>query len=99
MVFSYEKFRPYILGSHVIIHTDHAAIRYLMEKKDTKPRLIRWVLLLQEFDLEIKDKKGSDNVIVDHLSRLKNTAEKEKETEIAENFPDKQLFLLSIQTP
>ena len=60
MVFTREKFRPYILGSHVIIHTDHAAIRYLMAKKEAKPRLIRWVFLLQEFDSEIKDKKGSD---------------------------------------
>ena len=45
MVFACEKFRPYILGSHVIIHTDHAAIKYLMEKKEVKPRLIRWVLM------------------------------------------------------
>ena len=52
MVFSYEKFRPYILGSHVIVHTDHATIKYPMAKKDAKPRLIRWALLLQEFDLE-----------------------------------------------
>ena len=88
MVFAYEKFKPYILGSHVIIHTDHAAIKYLMEKKDAKPRLIIWVLLLQEFDLEIKYKKGSDNVIADHLTRLERTAEEEKEIEIAENFPD-----------
>ena len=57
MVFACEKFRPYILGSHVIIHTDHVAIKYLMAKKEAKPRLIRWVLLLQEFDLEIKDNK------------------------------------------
>ena len=70
MVFACEKFRPYILGSHVIMHTDHTAIKYLMAKKDGKPRLIRCVLLLQEFDLKIKDKKCKDNVIVDHLSRL-----------------------------
>ena len=50
IVFACEKFRPYILGSHVIIHIDHAAIRYLMAKKDAKPRLIIWVLLLQEVD-------------------------------------------------
>ena len=80
MVFACEKFRPYILGFHVIIHTNHAAIKYLMAKKEAKPRLIKWVLLLQEYDLEIKDKKGSDNVIADHLSRLKKNIEKEKET-------------------
>ena len=83
MVFAFEKFRPYILGSHVVIQTDHATIKYLMAKKDAKPRLIRWVLLMQEFDLKINDKKGSDNVIADHLSRLERIAGTEKGTEIA----------------
>ena len=83
MVFSCEKFMPYILGSHVVIHIDHAAVKYIMAKKDAKPRLIRWVLLLKAFDLEIKDKKGSDNVIADHLSRLERIAETEKWEEIA----------------
>ena len=46
VVFACDKFRPYIVDSKVTIHTDHAAIKYLMEKKDAKPRLIRWVLLL-----------------------------------------------------
>ena len=78
MFFACERFRLYILGSHVIIHTDHAAINYLMAKKDAKPRLIRWVLLLQEFDFEIKDKKGSDNVIADHLSIIEKLTEEEK---------------------
>ena len=77
-VFACEKFRPYILGSHVIIHTDHVAIKYLMKKKYAKPRPIRWVLLLQEFNIEIKDKKGSDNVIADHLSRMEKPIEEER---------------------
>ena len=80
IVFTCEKFRPYILGSHVVIHTNHAAIKYLMAKKEAKPTLIRWVLLLQKFDLEIKDKKGSDNVIADHLSRVERNKAEEEET-------------------
>ena len=54
--------------------------------------------MLQEFNLEIKDKKCSDNVIDDHLSKLEKTTKEEKGSEIAENFPDKQLFLLSVKT-
>jgi hypothetical protein len=70
IVFACGKFRPHIVDSKVTIHTDHAAIRYLMAKKDAKPRLIRWVLLLQEFDLHIVDRKGAKNPVADNLSRL-----------------------------
>ena len=55
IVFAFEKFRPYLIGNKVIVFTDHSAIKYLMTKKDVKPSLIRWVLLVQEFDVEIKD--------------------------------------------
>jgi hypothetical protein len=70
VVFAFEKFRSYIMNSKVIVYTDHAAIKYLLAKKDAKPRLICWILLLQEFDVEIRDKKGVENIVADHLSRM-----------------------------
>jgi hypothetical protein len=77
VVFAFEKFRSYIVNSKVIVYTDHAAIKYLLSKKDAKPRLIRWILLLQEFDVAILDKKGSKYVVADHLSRMNREDDKE----------------------
>jgi hypothetical protein len=54
----------------VIVFTDHTTLKYLLNKKDVKPRLIWWILLLQEFDIKIKDKPGVENSVAHHLSRL-----------------------------
>ncbi|KAK1698954.1 hypothetical protein QYE76_015651 [Lolium multiflorum] len=86
------NFRPYIVDSKVTIHTDHAAIRYLMTKKDAKPRLIRWVLLLQEFDLHIIDRKGADNPVADNLSRLENIVY--DPVPVNDSFPNEQLAVI-----
>jgi hypothetical protein len=68
VVITFEKFISYIVNSKVIVYADHAAIKDLLAKKDAKPRLIHWILLLQEFDVEIHDKKGAENVVANHLS-------------------------------
>ena len=89
--FAFDKFRPYLIGNKVVVHTDHSAIKYLMTKKDAKPRLIRWVLLLPEFDVEIKDKKGIENLVADHLSRLEGARE---DVPVNDEFPDEKLFAI-----
>ena len=91
IVFAFDKFRPYLIGNKVVVHTNHSAIKYLMTKKDAKPKLIRWVLLLQEFDLEIKDKRGAKNLVADHLSRLEGASD---EIHVNDNFLDEQLLAI-----
>ncbi|CAL2230132.1 unnamed protein product [Prunus armeniaca] len=91
VVFALDKFRSYLLGTKVIIYSDHAALKYLLTKKEAKPRLIRWMLLLQEFDVEIRDKRGCENVVADHLSRL---VHEEELLPIPEAFPDEQLLTI-----
>ena len=91
VVFALEKFKSYIVGPPVTIFTDHAALKYLLSKQDTKPRLTRWILLCQEFNLTIKDKKGVENVVADHLSRLVLESSSHG-VPIGDSFPDEQLF-------
>jgi hypothetical protein len=89
LVFAFEKFRSSIVNCKVFVYTDHAAIKYLLSKKDAKLRLIRWILLLKEFDVEIRDKKGSKNVVADHLSRMNREDDKEP---IEEKMRDDHLY-------
>ena len=95
-MFAFDKFRPYLIGNKVIVFLNHSAIKYLMTKKDAKPRLIRWVLLLQEFDVGIQDKKGSKNIVADNLSRLETPKIVQKHyLQIDDPFPDEQILSLS----
>jgi len=97
VVFALDKFRSYLVGSLVIIFTDHAALKYLFTKQDAKPRLLRWILLLQEFHIEIRDKKGVENVVADHLSRLTYQQSDQLENPIHDSFPDEQLMHIDSQ--
>ncbi len=95
-MFAIDKFRSYLIGSKVIVFTDHATIWYLLNKEEAKPRLIQWILLLQEFDLQIKDKKGSENVVADYLSSLKLEDTRDiEDLPIDDSFPDEQLLVFS----
>jgi hypothetical protein len=97
VVFAIKKFRSYLLGAKVILYTDHATLKYLLMKKDAKPRLIWWILLLQEFDLEIRDKKGLDNSMADYLSCLQ--FEKSAELPINDYMRDNTLLKVSTTDP
>ncbi|XP_071939872.1 uncharacterized protein [Coffea arabica] len=96
VIFALEKFRSYLLGVKVIIFSDHAVLRYLLAKKDAKPRLIRWILLLQEFDLEIKDRSGAENLEADHLSRMLTNKE---DLQLRESFSEEQLLAIDSSVP
>ncbi|GJW63251.1 reverse transcriptase domain-containing protein [Tanacetum coccineum] len=89
VMYGFEKFQPYLVLSKTIVYTDHSTLKYLLAKQDAKPRLLRWILLLQEFDVIIRDKKGAKNLMADHLSRLKNPHQ-----DVLENKEITKTFLL-----
>ena len=80
-----------MLVSQITVYNDRVALRYLLKKPDAKPRLIRWMLFLQEFDIEIIDRSGAENMVADHLSRIKGPIDS---LPIRDNLPDKHLMQL-----
>ena len=91
MIYSLDKFKAYLVGSFIVIFTDHSPLKYLLNKQDAKARLFRWVLLLQEFNLQIKEKKGVENVVAYHLSRL-TIAHDSHSPPINDEFPEESLL-------
>nr|GEV97700.1 reverse transcriptase domain-containing protein [Tanacetum cinerariifolium] len=96
VVFTFKKFRSYLILSKTIIHTDHSALKHLFKKQDAKPRLIRWILLLQEFNIEIKDRKETENVAADHLSRIENE-DSSDDSEVDDSFPIETLMEINTE--
>ncbi|GJR03527.1 reverse transcriptase domain-containing protein [Tanacetum coccineum] len=97
VVYAFEKFRSYLVLSKTIVYTDHSALKYLFAKQDANPRLLRWILLLQEFNIEICDKKGVENLAADHLSRLENPHQGDLvDMEMNDNFPHESLNMISL---
>jgi hypothetical protein len=93
VVFACEKFRSYLVGLPVLIFSDHTKLKYLLSKKDSKARLVRWILLLQRFDITIKNKKDTKNIIADHMSRLTIDSTSDI-TSINDYFPNESLLFI-----
>nr|GEV79445.1 reverse transcriptase domain-containing protein [Tanacetum cinerariifolium] len=99
VVYAFKKFRSYLIKNKSIVYTDHSALKYLFAKKDFKARLLRWVLLLQEFTFKVIDTKEAENLATDHLSRLENPHQNVLDPkEINESFPIETLNLVSTRS-
>nr|GEY21692.1 reverse transcriptase domain-containing protein [Tanacetum cinerariifolium] len=96
VVYAFKKFRSYLIMNKSIVYTDHSTIKYLFAKKDSNERLLRWVLLLQEFIFKVIDTKGAENLATDHLSQLENSHQNVLDPKgINESFPLETLNLVS----
>nr|GEW86914.1 reverse transcriptase domain-containing protein [Tanacetum cinerariifolium] len=100
VVYAFQKFRSYLIMNKSIVYTDHSALKYLFTKKDAKARLLRWILLLQEFDFKVIDTRGAENYDADHLSRLENPYENVFDPkDINKTFPLESLNKVALKEP
>ena len=95
IIHAVNKFLHYITGYEVLVHTDHSAIRYLMNKPITNDMITRWLLLLQELNIIILDRPGKENQVADYFSRLQNPGEA---IQVEDSFPDEHLFAILVLT-
>ncbi|GKC51422.1 reverse transcriptase domain-containing protein [Tanacetum coccineum] len=96
VVYAFEKFRSYLILNKSVVYTDHSALKYLFAKKDSKARLLRWVLLLQEFNFNVIDTKGAENLAAENLSLLENPYENVLDPkEVNEKFPLETLNMVT----
>nr|GEX36783.1 reverse transcriptase domain-containing protein [Tanacetum cinerariifolium] len=96
VVYAFEKFRSYLIMNKSIVYTNRSALKYLFAKKDAKALLLRWILLLQEFDFKVVDTKGAENYASDHLSHHENPYENVFDPkEINESFPLETIIKLA----
>lgn len=96
VIYVVNKFQHYITGYHTFVHTDHAAIRYLVNKPVIPGRITRWLLLLQEFDITIIGQLGKDDIVSNFMSRLNDDNEGEP---VEDRFLDENLFVISTNAP
>jgi hypothetical protein len=96
VVHAINIFRHYITGYQAFVHIDHSTIKLLMNKPVTNPRVTAWLLLLQEFNINIIDRPGKDNLMDDFLSRMIHLGDN---APVEDNFPDENLFSISTFTP
>ena len=96
VIHAVNKFRHYITGYPVVLYTDHSVIKYIANKTITNGRVTRWLILLQEFDITIKDRLGKENLVTDFLSRMPKPVDA---ATIEDQFPDEHLFTVTVKTP
>jgi len=94
VIYAINKFRHYITGYPVFLCTDHSAIKYLANKLITNGRVTHWLLLLQEFDITIRDRPGKENLVANFFSQVPITYDT---VAVDDQFPKENLFVVAVK--